>query len=78
MGCNCKRVKEFEDKYGTPTDENVLEKIGRFLAKCGLFVLIVAISIIITPFVMVYAVFKMFTDNNFNIKIPKNILKMIA
>lgn len=64
MGCNCKRITEFENRYGIPENETVLGKTMRYVMKFVLFAIALVLSVILTPLILIWAVYAIFFGNN--------------
>ncbi len=60
MGCNCKQRNAIIDTYGTPEDETILEKVSRNLLRVVLFIIAILVGVIVTPIIMLVAVYKIF------------------
>lgn len=70
MGCNCKKLKEFEDTYGTEVKENIFQRTQRAIGKIALFFLILALFVIISPIMFVVIAYKMSLGKNTMITLP--------
>ena len=77
MGCNCKRRMDIEDKYGEKIEENLLEKGLRLILKVMVFALAIALSIVITPFLLIYIAYKMIFKHSTTLAMPKQIVRAI-
>ena len=75
MGCNCKRAATLEEDYGVPMEENGFEKVVRFLHKCLMFIVVILLGIIVTPVVILVAIYKI-TFGKGGIKIPHKFFEM--
>ena len=75
MGCNCKRAVTLEEDYGAPMEENLAQKAVRMLYKCLMFIIVVALSVVVSPVVMLVAIWKI-TFGGGGIKIPHRIFEM--
>ena len=75
MSCSCKKVKKLGDKYGVEEKETLLGKCVKMLYKIGMFLIIVALGLIITPIVLVVGLFKTFFMKNKRITIPRFLTK---
>lgn len=76
MGCNCKRIQEFEDKYGVLENETILGKISRYFTKFILFAITLVLMVILTPLMLIWVVYAMFFRGN-RIVLPKFLRKYI-
>ena len=63
MGCNCKRLSKFQDKYGQKEKESILTKGYRYTMKLMMFPIVLCIGIIVVPFVLIYLICKLFFGN---------------
>jgi hypothetical protein len=75
MGCNCKRAVTLEEDYGAPMEENWFGKMIRMLYKCIMFIIVVVLSIIVSPIVILIAIYQI-TFGKGGIKIPHKIFEM--
>lgn len=76
MACNCKRAKEFQEKYGVPEKEGILDIVGRNIFKAFFFVVAVLIAIVAVPYVVGYAIYSIFFGDN-KITLPKFLRKYL-
>jgi len=76
MACNCKRAKAFEEKYGIPQEESVARKIIRRLYKVLFAVIAIVFAIVLTPCIMLMALYAMFFTNG-RIVLPKFLNKYL-
>jgi len=70
MACNCKKARNFEEKYGVPQEESVMRKVTRYSYKVLFFVIAVGFAIVLTPIIMLWAVYAIFFGNH-RIVLPK-------
>ena len=77
MACNCKRAQEFEAKYGVPQEESVARKIIRRLYKVLFVAIAITFTIVLTPCVMLWALYAMFFTNN-RLVLPKFLSKYLT
>lgn len=76
MGCNCKRVKSFEEKRGIEEEETILGKIFRKGLRILLFLIAIAFSIVLVPIIIFLAIYNIcFGDNK--ITLPKFMRKYL-
>ena len=50
MGCNCKRLSKFQDKYGQKEKESILTKGYRYTMKLMMFPIVLCIGGILFAF----------------------------
>lgn len=75
MACNCKKANKFQDKYGEPQEENAFEKSQRYIYKIMIFALAILIAVVVTPVIVLTAVYKIVFKNNESIILPKFLSK---
>lgn len=59
MACNCKKINEVQDEYGTPEEETMLGTLYRNLLKVFLFIIGLVIGVVITPVIIVVVVYQL-------------------
>ena len=59
MSCGCKRVMNFEKENGVELKESIFTKILRIFYKIFLFMLFVSLAVIVTPCVILAAIYTM-------------------
>ena len=74
MACSCKRAKKFEEEVGVPQEENIVMKINRYLFKLFFFAITIVLAIIITPYIIFYAIYAVIFGDN-KITLPKFLRK---
>ena len=74
MGCNCKRAATLEEDYGLPTEESGFEKVVRIIYKILIFILIICLVIVVSPVVMVIAVYQIIFGKG-GIRLPHKIFE---
>jgi hypothetical protein len=77
MACNCKKKIELENKYGTDENEDLFTKTYRYTFKAMIFALVVLIAIVVTPAVILVAIYKVIFKNNESIILPKFLSKYL-
>lgn len=77
MGCNCKNKIEFEKKYGTKVEVGVIGRSLNFLLRIFVFLIVAVIAVIVTPIVLVSAIYQMFFGKDKGITIPKGLIETI-
>jgi hypothetical protein len=77
MGCNCKRVKSFEEKYGVPEYETVNAKIYRNFLRVVLFAIAVVLAIVLTPVLIFVTIYKLTFGKDNKITLPKFMRKYL-
>lgn len=75
MACNCKKTNEFQDKYGELEEENAFNKSQRYIYKIMVFALAILMAIVVTPVIVVTAIYKMIFKNNEAIVLPEFLSK---
>ena len=75
MACNCKKTNEFQDKYGKPEEESAFDKSQRYIYKIMIFAVAILIAIVVTPVIVMTAVYKMIFKNNESIILPEFLSK---
>lgn len=78
MGCGCKRRMQFEDEYGEKQKESVLDKGMRYAVRGILYVMTFVFAVVVTPFVLVYLLFKLFFSKDKGIRLPKKFAEVAA
>lgn len=77
MPCNCKKINQINETYGEPVEENYLSKFIRYCWKAIFFILTIILGIIITPIIVVVAIYKIIFKNSSLIILPKFLSKHI-
>lgn len=77
MACNCKRANEISEKYGEQLEDNIFTKIVRFFWKIIFFIIGVSLGLILSPIIVVIAIYKMFFSSNNTIVLPKFLSKYL-
>jgi hypothetical protein len=75
MACNCKKTNEFQDKYGKPEEESAFQKSQRYIYKIMIFAVAVLLAIVVTPVIVMTAIYKMIFKNNESIVLPEFLSK---
>ncbi len=75
MGCNCKRVAEFESKHGTQMDETTPMRYARLSLRVLFFAIAIALTVVLTPIIIVWAVYKLCFGKNNDLQMPKFLAK---
>ena len=75
MACNCKKVNDLQDKYGVPSEESAFGKSQRYIYKIMIFALAILMMIVVTPVIVVTAIYKMVFKNNETIVLPEFLSK---
>ena len=75
MGCNCKRAYKFLDE-NDEDGKSVLGSVARFLYKTFVFVLVVVVMAVASPFVAIYGLWQMFFGKG-GIVIPKFVMEKV-
>ena len=75
MACNCKKTNEFQDKYGKPEEESAFDKSQRYIYKIMIFAVAILIAMVVTPVIVMTAVYKMIFKNNESIVLPEFLSK---
>ena len=70
MACNCKKKIELENKYGEDENEDLFTKTYRYTFKAMIFALVVLIALIVTPAIILVAIYKVIFKNNESIILP--------
>jgi hypothetical protein len=70
MGCNCKKARSYEEANGYKEEESILGKYTRQMIKIGIFALTILLAVIITPIIILVAIYKIFFGDR-NIPLPK-------
>ena len=78
MGCNCKRIKAIQDKYGIKLPETYLNKIYRGVWKVGVLVFGAVAGIILVPVVISILIFNQLFRGGKGITIPKKLAKYLV
>lgn len=76
MGCNCKRAKKFQEKYGVPEEEGILDIVVRKAFKVFFILVAIAIAIVAVPYLVGYSVYSIFFGDN-KITLPKFLRKYL-
>ena len=63
MGCNCKKIKKIQDKYGQKEQESILGKGYRYMMKLLTFPIVLGIGIVLVPFLLIFLICKIFFGN---------------
>lgn len=71
MGCNCKKIKEFEDENGTLQEEGIINRLFRFFTKLMLFVLFLVLFVIVSPLMFIILAFKLTMSDTEQVKLPR-------
>lgn len=74
MSCNCKNKIALEEQYGTPIEVGPIEKFFNFLLKVFVFLIVVFMTLVLTPIIFIVAIYKMFFGKDKGIMIPKKVL----
>lgn len=77
MACNCKKKIEFENKYGVDEKEDLFTKTYRYTFKAMIFALVVLIAMIVTPAIILVAIYKVIFKNNESIVLPEFLSKYL-
>jgi len=70
MGCNCKRVNEITEEYGTKMKETIFQKIWRYTFRVLLYLMTMLFAIVLTPVVIVVVIYKSFFSKNKTLVLP--------
>ena len=76
MGCNCKRAKKFQEKYGVPEEEGILDIVVRKSFKIFFLIITILIAIVAVPYLVGYATYSIFFGDN-KITLPKFLRKYL-
>ena len=76
MACNCKRAKKFQEKYGVPEEEGILDIVVRKAFKVFFLLVALLIAVVAVPYVVIYAVYSIFFGDN-KITLPKFLRKYL-
>lgn len=71
MACNCKKKRVLEDTYGTPEDENIFQKLNRYIWRVIMFLLLLVLSCILVPVLIFSIVYQMVFKKDIKIVLPK-------
>lgn len=75
MGCNCKKINKVTEKYGMDEEKSLLYKVAVSLYRIVLFLFALVMAVVITPVIVVVAMYKIcFTDDR-RIVLPKPLSK---
>lgn len=77
MACNCKKVAEIEEKYGTEEDEGLFWKAYHFLWRVLFSVIIVVLGVLITPIIMFIVMFNLIFRRKNVLVLPKQLSKYL-
>ena len=75
MACNCKKTNEFQDKYGESEEEKKKEKSQRYIYKIMIFAVAILWAIVVTPVIVMTAIYKLIFKNNESIILPEFLSK---
>ncbi len=76
MSCDCKRAKNFEEKYGIKQEESILTKVFRKCFMIFFFIVAVLLAIVIVPYLIFYSIYAIFFGDN-KITLPKFLRKYL-
>ena len=71
MGCNCKKKMVLDEAYGAVGNENLLQKLYRYLWKLIMFPIILVLACIIVPILIFSIVYQMVFKKEIKIVPPK-------
>lgn len=71
MGCNCKKIKKYEEENGVLIDETLAEKVLRYAMKVIFFIIFVVMFFAVSPIIFVLLAFKFTLSKNQKIVLPK-------
>lgn len=71
MGCNCKKIQEFENENGTLAEEGIVSRFSRFFTKLMLFILFLVLFLLISPLMFIILAYKLTLANNSQINLPR-------
>lgn len=71
MSCNCKRKIDIEEQFGEPMDENLFEKLSRFMKRITVFIIFLGLALILIPTIVIIAMYKLVFSKNPTISMPK-------
>ena len=77
MGCGCKRKLAIEKKYGTVVKETILKKSFRITLKVTLYIITILLAIVVTPIVIMVALYNIFFRHNAGIVMPNFLTKYL-
>ena len=77
MGCNCKNVRTFEDKHGIEEEQSLLGKFNKKVIRMILFLIAIAFTVVLTPIIIVVAIYKMCFGRDNKITLPKFMRKYL-
>lgn len=77
MGCNCKKVSEFQNKYGEKQDENYIQKISSFFKGLLTKLLIIPLILITVPIIVIILSYQLLFKKTATISIPKKLMEKL-
>lgn len=77
MGCNCKKVTEFQEKYGEEQQESYFGKFARILKRLCISILVILLMLISVPIIIIILSCQLLFGKTMGIRVPKKILEKI-
>lgn len=71
MGCNCKKKMVLDEAYGVVGNENLLQRLYRYLWRLIMFPIILVLACIIVPILIFSITYQMVFKKNIKIVPPK-------
>ena len=71
MGCNCKKKIVLDEAYGVARNENLLQRLHRYLWRLIMFPIILVLACIIVPILIFSIVYQMVFKKDIKIVPPK-------
>ena len=71
MGCNCKKINSFEEKFGVAEEESLLAKFNRLFYKMLLFTITIALSVVVIPCIVLASIYKIFWGKDNKLILPR-------
>ena len=77
MGCNCKKIAEFQKKYGEKDDLNGLLKFKALIKRICISLLFIPIMLLTVPIIILILSFQLLFGKTMGIKIPNKLLEKL-
>ena len=75
MGCNCKKKRELDEKYGNNEQEALIKKVGKFGTKTLLFLITAILMCVLMPVLILCCLYVAFFKKNKVINLPNFLSK---
>lgn len=75
MGCNCKRIAEFQEKYGEKDNLNGFVKFKNTVKRIIIALLTIPIMILTVPIIIIILSFQLLFGKAMGVKLPVKLLE---